>query len=317
MKAAVLRQFGQPLCIEDRPTPEPKGEEILVRVLAAGVCHSDLHLQDGAYPNLHLPLVLGHEIAGVAEGIGQVLVYASWSCGLCNSCRAGNNQLCPEATEAGWARDGGYAEYVLVPSRKYLIPLEGLDPITAAPLADAGCTPYRAVQRICPWLDRGCNVVVIGAGGLGQFAIQYLRLLTPSKVIVIDHSDAKRLRALELGAHEASSPDAAPEHARAVLDFVGSDDTLRMAARIVDRSGIVVQVGEGGGRLPFGLGLIPHEAVFTTSIWGSPADLAAVLEHARRGEIQMQVQTMPLQEVNEAFDRLRRGGVRGRLVLLP
>jgi len=317
MKVAVLRQFGQPLSIEDRTMPKPKGEEVLVRVLAAGVCHSDLHLQNGAYPNLPLPLVLGHEIAGEAEGIGRVLVYAGWSCGVCELCKRGDSQLCPEATEPGWVRDGGYAEYVLVPSKKYLFPLEGLDPIMAAPLADAGITPYRAVQRIRPWLGQDSNVVVIGAGGLGQFAIQYLRIFSQARVLVIDQSEVKLTRALELGSQEVFLIKKDPKQARAVLDFVGSNETLQLASQMVERGGIVVQIGEAGGQIPFGLGKVPHEAAFTTSIWGSLSDLAAVLECARRGEIQWQVETMPLEKANEALDRLRCGDVSGRLVLVP
>jgi alcohol dehydrogenase, propanol-preferring len=317
MKAAVLHAFRTSLHLEQRPDPQPQGEQIPVRVRGVGVCHTDLHIIDGAYPHLPLPLVLGHEIAGSVEGIGDVLVYASWGDGTCTFCRRGEEQLCPAATEAGWLRDGGYAEWVVVPSRHYLLPLDGLDPIRAAPLADAGVAAYRAVQRIHPWLRRGVSVVVIGAGGLGQFAIQYLKLLTNATVIVLEPNESKHERARQIGADEVMVDVPAHLSARAVLDFVGSDGTLRQAAGIVEPTGIAVQVGEAGGHLSFGLGSVPHEASFTTSIWGSLDDLAAVLKHARQGELDWHVETLPLEQVNEALERLRQGDVLGRLVLTP
>ena len=318
MKSAVLYRFRSPLLVEERPRPEPRGEEVLVRVKGAGVCHSDLHIMDGMYPNLALPLVLGHEISGEAEGIGEVVVYASWGCRSCTLCSQGDEQLCAKATEAGWARDGGYAEYVMVPSRRYLLPLDGLDPIRSAPLADAGVTPYRAVRRVSSWLMRDSSTaVVLGVGALGQFAIQYLKLLTTAHVVAVDLSEGKLRRALELGADEAVLPKNMTGSARAVLDFVGSDETLELAVRILERGGVVAQIGEAGGKMPFGMGFVPHESFFTTSIWGSMQDLSAVLGYARGDKLDWQVETLPLEAVNEALTSLRKGDVLGRLVLTP
>ncbi len=318
MKAAVLYKFGSRLVIEERLRPEPKGDEILVRVEGAGVCHSDLHISDGRYANVPLPLVLGHEISGEADGLGEVLVYASWGCRSCALCSHGDEQLCTKAAEPGWARDGGYAEYVIVPSKRYLLPLDGLDPIRSAPLVDAGVTPYRAVSRVSRWLLKdGSTAVVLGVGALGQFAIQYLKLLTRAHVIAADLSELKLRRAMELGADEAVFPNSIARPAGAVLDFVGSDETLDLAGRIVERGGIVAQVGEAGGRIPFGMGFVPHESHFTTSIWGSMQDLSTVLGYARAGKLDWQVETLPLEKANEALSRLRKGDVLGRLVLVP
>lgn len=317
MKAAVLREFGAGLSLEERPRPQPRGDEVVVRVRGAGVCHTDVHLIEGRWPGFVLPRVLGHEIAGEAEGMGEVLVYASWGCGSCAFCRAGQEQLCPRAAEAGWGRDGGYAEYVLVPSPRYLLPLEGLSPARAAPLADAGLTPYRAVQRVRSWLPDGATAVVLGAGGLGQFAIRYLRLLTRARVVAVDLSEPKLERARRLGADEALPPAGLAGPVEVVLDFVGTNESLSLAARSVARAGIVVQVGEAGGCVPFGMGLVPHEAHFTTSIWGSRSELTAVLELARSGELDWHVETLALAEVNEALERVRRGDVLGRLVVTP
>ncbi len=319
MNAAVLRRVGVPLRLEDRPLPQPRGEEVLVRVRGAGVCHSDLHMIDGRIPGLPLPRVLGHEIAGVAEGLGAVLVYASWGDGTCRWCRLGEEQLCARAAEPGWVRDGGYAEAVVVPSKRYLLPLGDLDPVRAAPLADAGVTAYRAVRRVLPWLAGGGTAVVLGAGGLGQFAIQLLGHASDARVVAVDPDQAKRDQARRLGADQtaAAGADLEPGGAVAVLDLVGSDATMAEAARLVRPTGVVMVVGEAGGRLPFGFGTVPNEAHLTTSLWGSYRDLVAVVELARAGTLRWEVEALPLHRVNEALERLRRGRVRGRLVLTP
>lgn len=319
MNAAVLRRVGVPLRLEDRPLPQPRGEEVLVRVRGAGVCHSDLHMIDGRIPGLPLPRVLGHEIAGVAEGLGAVLVYASWGDGTCRWCRLGEEQLCARAAEPGWVRDGGYAEAVVVPSKRYLLPLGDLDPVRAAPLADAGVTAYRAVRRVLPWLAGGGTAVVLGAGGLGQFAIQLLGHASDARVVAVDPDQAKRDQARRLGADQtaAAGADLEPGAAVAVLDLVGSDATMAEAARLVRPTGVVMVVGEAGGRLPFGFGTVPNEAHLTTSLWGSYRDLVAVVELARAGTLRWEVEALPLHRVNEALERLRHGRVRGRLVLTP
>jgi propanol-preferring alcohol dehydrogenase len=322
VRAAVLRRFGGSLELEERPTPRASGDEVLVRVHATGVCHSDLHMVDGKYPDLPLPRVLGHEIAGEAEGVGNVLIYGSWGCGWCRWCRRGEENLCPLAADPGWRRDGGYADYVVVPSPRYLFPLRGLDPIRAAPLADAGVTAYRAVRRAIPQLtERDSIALVIGAGGVGQFAIQFLKLFTRARVTVIEPSAQRRQRARRLGADRAISPAQLESEtegtADAVFDLVGSDTTLAQSIRLVRRAGIVVQVGEEGGRVFFGLGLLPHEVSLTTSIWGGARDLQSVLDLVRSGLLQWEVEPVPLEDVNQALLRLRGGRVLGRLVITP
>jgi len=317
MKAAVLRRFKKPLTIENRPKPRPLGEEVLVRVLGAGLCHSDLHIADGEFSDFSLPRVLGHEIAGEADGLGRVLVYMSWGCGRCAYCRRGDEQLCPDGTDAGWGADGGYAEWVKVPSRRYLLPIHELDPVLAAPLADAGITPYRAVQRIRAGIQRGDTVAVIGCGGLGQFAIQYLKLLTPARVVAVDIASKKRARALRLGADEAVAPRKKLPRVHAVLDFVGSDDTLARALESVEQGGVVVQVGAAGGSVRFGLDRVPYEVHLTSSIYGSLRELREVIALARSGRLQWHVEALPLEQINEAMARLRRGAVEGRIVLTP
>jgi propanol-preferring alcohol dehydrogenase len=317
MRAVVLRSFHEPLELEERPAPAARGDdEVIVRVLASGVCHSDLHVAEG-YFDSPCPLVLGHEIAGEVEGLGNVLVYTPWGCGECRFCRRTEEMICPDAREAGLFQDGGYAELVRVPSRRYLYPIGDLDPVEAAPLGCGGLTPYRAVKHARSWLGPGARALVLGAGGLGQFGIQYLRLLTDAAVDAGDPSPQKRERALELGAEEAAAPPDLEGPYDAVLDFVGSDDSLSHAARLVDRQGVGIVIGLFGGRIPFGLGAVPHEAHFLSSVWGSRDELAELIELAQRERLEYTIDTMPLERAQEAHDLVRRGEARGRIVLVP
>jgi len=158
---------------------------------------------------------------------------------------------------------------------------------------------------------------VIGAGGLGQFAIQYLKLLANARVIAVDRIQAKLVRAKDLGADDALLPPQTSKmpSARAVFDFVGSRKSLALAAKVVDQGGILVQIGEAGGRLPFGFDTVPSEAHVTTSVWGSLDELRTVVDLARRDRITWHVETLPLERANDALRRVRRGQVLGRLVL--
>jgi propanol-preferring alcohol dehydrogenase len=317
MRAVVLREFNEPLELEEREVPTPRnGDESVLRVLASGVCHSDLHVAEN-YFDSPLPLVLGHEIAAEDERLGNVLVYTPWGCGRCRFCQRTEEMICPDAKEAGLFQDGGYAEYVRVPSRRYLYPIGDLDPVQAAPLGCGGLTPYRAVKHARPWLGKGSRALVLGAGGLGQFGIQYLRLLTDATVHAGDPSEQKCERALELGAEVSGTPEELDGPYTAVLDFVGSEDSLTQAARLVDRQGVAIVIGLFGGRIPFGLGAVPHEAHFLSSIWGSRDELAELIELAQRERLDYTIDTMPLERAQEAHDLVRSGRARGRIVLTP
>lgn len=317
MRAVVLDEPHGKLRLEERPAPEATGEATVLRVLAAGVCHSDLHVAEGYFSNTPYPIVLGHEVTGEVDAVGNVLVYTPWGCGACRYCDDGDEMICPSSREAGLLQDGAYAEYMLVPHRRYLYPIGDLDPVQAAPLGCGGLTAFRAVKHALPWLGKGRRVVVFGAGGLGQFAIQYVRLLSDAAVWVGDISAQKRARALELGAEVAAAPAELEGPVDAVIDFVSSADTLGHAARLVDRKGAVIAVGLFGGRIPFGLGAVPHEAHLLSSIWGSLGDLAELVELAQREPLEYTIETMPLAEAQAAHERLRRGEAEGRIVLIP
>lgn len=304
-----------------------------------------------------LPFTLGHETAGTvaalgpgASGLGaggpgasgpgagglsvgdQVLVYARWGCSACWHCLQGMENLCQRTAElgshgAGVGRDGGLAEYLIVPSPRYLLPIAGLDPVLAAPLSDAALTPYHAIRRARDQLVPGAAVVVIGAGGLGHLAIQLLRALSATRVIAVDIRPAARELALAAGAHAALTPDecahgrlraeAGPLGAALVLDCVGSDATLDLAATVVAPGGVISYLGRGGGTLPVTPARLPFESSVVIPTWGTLPELAEVIELARAGAIRPEVERFTLDEAGAAYRRLREGTLRGRAVVVP
>lgn len=319
MRAVVLEARNSPLMlVDDYPEPDANGAEA-IEVTACGVCHSDLHVVDGEFPS-PLPIVLGHEVIGIHPELGPVMVYAPWGCGQCQQCAEGNEMICADATEAGLVVDGGYAERMAIADRAYLCPLGDLDPVASAPLACGGLTAYRAMQHGLDTLrrpGRRRRALVIGAGGLGQYALHYLKLLTDADVYAIDRAPDKRASALAIGADKALDADDEVPPCDVIIDFVGSDTTLATATTAVAKQGLVVTVGLFGGRIPFGLGAVPHEARFMSSIWGSRSQLAELLDLARREpSIVAPVETVPFTDAQLAHDRLRAGDVQGRLVLV-
>jgi propanol-preferring alcohol dehydrogenase len=344
MRAVRLHAAGEALRLEEVPLPEPSGTEVRIRVGGAGVCHTDLHIVDGSQPRVELPRTLGHEVAGWIDAAGPeagralrrarlsigdpVVVYGGWGCGSCGECGQGQEQRCERSVAPGFQADGGYAEAMLVPDPRHLVALGDLDPAHAAPLADAGITPYRAVRRVEAWLRPGSRVLVIGAGALGQFALQLLRLLPDAGrelVIGVRELDPARLEgAAELGADVgllAVEPELTRAglggHANVVLDFVGNDATLAHAAEVIAPGGAILLVGEAGGHLRFGFDTPTIEAWVTTVAWGSPDDLRQVVRLARRNRLRWSTEVVPLADAAVAHERLRAGSVDGRLVLVP
>ena len=225
--------------------------------------------------------------------------------------------ICPNATEAGLFRNGGYAEKMLIKNRSYLLPLGNLDPVSAAPLACGGLTAYRAVSHTLPNLTKKSRVLVIGAGGLGQFGIQFLKLQSDAKVVAADLSSDKLKRALAVGADEVASPTELDGTFDAIIDFVGAQNTLELVAKQIARQGTAVLVGIFGGRIPFGFGAVPHEARFMTSIWGTQGQLVELLDLANKNQLKHSVESIPLANAQQAHERLIAGTVAGRIALVP
>lgn len=321
MRAVVATGIDSPLAFEpEHPDPLAQGEVEVIDVTACGVCHSDLHVVEGVFPS-PLPMVLGHEVTGVHREMGPVMVYAPWGCRECVQCERNLEMMCANATEAGLFVDGGYAERMAVKHRRYLAPLDGLDPIKAAPLACGGLTAWRAVQHGLARLQQlgaQATASVIGAGGLGQYALTYLRALSDAHVTAVDIAPDKLAAAIDIGAHDAvhadDLADAAP--ADVVIDFIGNEATLSNAVSHVARQGMVIVVGLGMGRIPFGFGAVPHEAQLMSSVWGSRSELDDLLAAARAEPAFLrEVDVLPLEQAQLAHERLRTGQTRGRIVL--
>lgn len=345
MKAIQYRTIGSPPEVVEVPVPEPGPGQVLLKVTAAGLCHSDLAVmswpeEQFPYP---LPMTLGHEgvgtvaalgsgATGVAEG-DEVAVYGPWGCGRCRKCAEGRENCCPHAAglgimPPGLGSPGALAEYMVVDSPRHLVPLNGLDPVQAAPLTDAGLTPYHAIRASLPKLVPGSTAVVIGVGGLGHIAVQLLRALTPARVVALDVSKEKLELALTVGAHEAlvSDGEAAARvreltggvGAEVVLDFVGAGATLAVAAASVATAGDVTVVGIGGGTLAVGFGGgLPFEVSASAPYWGSRSELIDVVELARQGLVSSHVETFSIEDAPLAYERLHAGKINGRAVVLP
>jgi alcohol dehydrogenase, propanol-preferring len=344
MQAYQLVEWQQPPELRDVDVPEPRPGEVLIKVGGAGACHSDLHVMEwppGMLP-YELPFTLGHENAGWIEAVGAgvtgwspgdaVAVYGPWGCGRCRACRTTLETLCERSAEIGAAggglgRDGGMAEYMLIPHTRLLVPLGDLDPRQAAPLSDAALTPYHAIKLALPRLAPGTHVVVIGVGGLGHMAVQLVRAMSPAEVIAVDVDPAKLDLAKEVGAAATvQAGEAAGQQIREltggrgaalVLDCVGSDMTIALDARIVRGGGAIMVIGVAGGTLPLTFGTTAFDASITYPYWGSAVELAEVLDLARTGQITAHVEHFRLDEAPEAYARMREGTLQGRAVITP
>ncbi len=343
MKAFQFVELQKPAELRQVKVPEPGPGQVLIKIGGAGACHSDLHILEtpAGTPGIPLPFTLGHENAGWVEKLGSgatgfavgdpVIVYGPWGCGSCPNCRVGMENYCENAAKGqagGLGRDGGMANYMIVPSTRFLIPLGKLDPREAAPLTDAALTSYHAVKRSIHLLGPGSTAVVIGAGGLGQMAIQVLKALSAAAtVIAVDMSTAKLETAKKMGADEAlvSGDDAVKrikdmtrgQGANLVLDMVGAKPTLQMAAQISRVLGHVTIVGLGGGALPVNFHSPAKECSVASPYWGSIPELMEVVSLAQTGKIKMLVEQFPLERASEVYHLLHDGKIQGRAVILP
>ena len=353
MRCFHLTGFRQRLVAAEKPLPQPTGSQVLLKVLACGVCHSDLHLQDGQLDlgndqvasfegRCNFPLTLGHETSGqvVALGpdasgvasdvkVGDTCLVCGWiGCGSCSFCRQGDEHLCTDSRFLGVSRDGGFADHIVVPHPRYLIDLDGIDPVSAAPLACSGLTTYAALKKAGARLQQH-TIVIIGAGGLGLMALNVLRLMGGQGAVVLEIDPDKRQAALQCGARAAidpAAPDADHQVRQAVggpllfvLDLVGSAATATQGFRLLDRGGQLQVVGLMGGAMSLSVPLIAiRAATIQGSYIGSPAELRELIALVRQhGMPTVPLDRRPLQGANQALDDLRAGRVVGRVVLVP
>lgn len=335
MPAYRIVEWGAPAEMTEVPVPAVGPNDVLVRMAAVGLCHTDIHLLDaepGEWP-FPVPFTLGHENAGTVEALGSavaglapgtaVAVAGGPRCGVCLACLRGHDDACARrATGRGFGEDGGLASYLVVPARE-LVPLSGLTPVQAAPLADAALTPYHAVKRVSPKLPAGSTAAVIGCGGLGGFAVQFLAMLTPARIVAVDVSMARAERALRLGAHQVAVTDdtlgalaeLAGEGIDVVLDLVGTSATMRAALATVRPNGAVAIVGAAGGTAEVGWGLVPPGCDVFISLAGTLADFHEVISLAEAGRLEIEVETFPFADVARAYGMVRAGAVGGRAVV--
>ena len=350
MNSYQVIDYGVPLKSVTLPMPKPTGSEVLIRVRAAGVCHSDLHIWEGGYDlgegrrlslkdrGLQLPLTMGHETAGeiVAIGpdvkdrkLGEICLAYPWiGCGECRVCRMGYENHCMKPKCLGVHRDGGYSDHMLVPHSHYLLPLDGLDPIALAPYACSGLTTYAALKKFGSAIIEE-PVLVIGAGGLGLMCVTILKAMGGKGAVVVDIDERRRAAAIEAGALAAvdgGAADSAAQVATAlggpawqVIDLVGSPATAKLGFNALAKGGKLIMVGLFGGSAPWSLPLIPMKAAnIEGSYTGSLGELKELLELVRSGKVAaIPIARRPMSDATATLEDLRHGRVVGRVVMTP
>jgi alcohol dehydrogenase, propanol-preferring len=351
MKAARIVNVNEPLQVQDVQIPKPIDSQILVKVQSVGVCHSDVHVWEGYYEGISgqqlkttdrgvkYPLTPGHEIAGIVDSLGEqvegfskyekVLVYPWVGEGMCPACKIGQENLCDKPRSLGIYRDGGYAEYVLVPNYKYLVKIgDDMDTDISAPLACAGLTAYGAIKNAN--LKPDDNVVIVGTGGLGLMAIQLAKAVTGARIIAMDIDDKKLEVAKKEGADiivnsKKEDPVKAIMEltgklgADAVIDFVNATKTVETDMQFLRRRAKLLLVGLFGGELKLSLVTMPTRAYkIIGSYTGSLEDMVELVSLAKRGVIKQVVsKRFKLNQAGEALQMLKDGKIVGRGVINP
>lgn len=349
MRALRLMQWqSDPVVVDDAPMPVAGPGQVVLKVAAAGACHSDLHIMydypAGMFP-WGPPMTLGHENTGVISEVGagvtgwqvgdRVAVHGPWGCGHCAECADGADNYCANPFHApnsaiggGIGLDGGMAEYMLVPDARFLVSVpDALDLVDAAPLTDAGLTPYHAVTLSLPKLTPGTNVVTIGVGGLGHMGIQVLAALSGATITALDTRPEALQLATECGAHHtilSTGDDVATQvkdtiggPADVVIDFVGVDQTIALGVALSRIRGDLTIVGAAGGTYGVGIYTAPYELNVRSTMWGTRTELAEVMALAAIGKIHPVYERFTLTDSLTAYQKLHHNDVRGRAVVVP
>lgn len=344
MKAARLHGFHKDLVVEEVPDPEVTGPfDVVVRIGAAGLCRTDLHIHEGQFDEaqraagLTLPYIPGHENAGWVHAVGSavtnvavgdtVIVHPLVTCGLCRACRAGDDMHCEAGVFPGLFADGGFAEYLKTGARSVIRIDPSLHPTQVAALADAGLTAYHAVKKAQPLLPPGSRTVVLGAGGLGHIGIQCLKALTPTEIIVVDRNADALALTPGWGADHTVLADGGQvgrvleltdgRGAEVVLDFIGEQGAELDATAMLRRAGSHFVVGYGGAVHIPTMQIILTEINVVGNLVGTYNELAELMNLAARGLVRLHTATYPLDAVNDAIADLDQGRLRGRGILVP
>jgi NAD+-dependent secondary alcohol dehydrogenase Adh1 len=340
MKAARLHKYHEALAVEQIPEPEITGpHDVIVRIGGAGLCRTDLHVQEGQWAEksgVQLPYVLGHENAGWVHEIGSavsnvavgdtVILHPLVTCGLCRACRAGDDVHCTNSAFPGISTDGGFAELLKTTARSVVKLDPSLHPKDIAALADAGLTAYHAVKKASSILYPGSRAVVIGAGGLGHIGIQCLKAMTPAEVIVIDPSERARALAGEIGADTTVAADGGQVDtilemtdglgAEAIIDFVGERGVIPEGVAMLRQAGSYFVIGYGENVDVPTIDIISREINFIGNLVGSYNDLSELMTLTAQGKVNLHTSGYPLDAVNDAMADLDQGRLQGRGILV-
>jgi NAD+-dependent secondary alcohol dehydrogenase Adh1 len=342
MKAARLHAYHEALKLESVDEPKADGPfDVIVRIGAAGLCRTDLHIQEGQWAEkseVVLPYTPGHENAGWVHEVGSgvtnvavgdtVIVHPFISCGLCIPCRVGDDMHCLNGSFPGINRDGGFADFLKTSARSVVRLDTGLEPKDIAALADAGLTAIHAVKKAIPVLGAGTKVVVIGAGGLGHIGIQCLKAYTAAEVIVVDPSEKALALAGEMGADTTlqvdgqKHVDAVKEMtdglgAEAIIDFVGEKGAIEDGINMVRDGGFYYVIGYGENINIPTIDVISREISFIGNLVGTYKDLVDLMTLTAQGKVTLHTSTYPLDAINDAMADLDGGRLQGRGILIP
>jgi NAD+-dependent secondary alcohol dehydrogenase Adh1 len=341
MIAARLHRYHEALKVEELDEPKITApHDVIVRIGGAGLCRTDLHVQEGQWADrsgVALPYTLGHENAGWVSEVGPavtsvapgdtVILHPLATCGLCRACRAGDDVHCANSAFPGISVDGGFADLLKTTARSVVRLEPTLHPKEVAALADAGLTAYHAVKKAAAMLYPGTRAVVIGAGGLGHIGIQCLRALTPAEIIVVDPSEAALALAAELGADHTVRVDGSHvstilemtdgEGAEAVIDFVGERGATHDGVAMLRRAGSYFVIGYGENIDVPTIDIISREINFIGNLVGSYNDLDELMTLTAQGKVTLHTSVYPLEAVNDAMADLDQGRLRGRGILVP